>query len=59
MTIEIAFHLSGYKNFKTFYSELVSLYWQEAFPNLVSYNRFVEWQPDTLVPLMAYLRSRY
>ena len=57
MTIEIAFHLSAYKNFKTFYLEVVSLYWCKAFPNLVSYNRFVEWQPDTLIPLMAYLRS--
>ena len=58
MTIEIAFHLSAYKNFKTFYLEAVSCYWCKAFPNLVSYNRFVEWQPDTLIPLMAYLRSR-
>jgi hypothetical protein len=57
MTIEIAFHLSAYKNFKTFYLEVVRVYWCEAFPNLVSYNRFVEWQPDTLIPLMAYLRS--
>ena len=58
MTIEVAFHLSGYKNFKTFYLELVSCYWQKAFPNLVSYNRFIEWLPSTLIPLMAYLRSR-
>ena len=75
MTIEVAFHLSGYRNFKTFYLELVSCYWKEAvlvrvplrrkttrgrtaFPNLVSYNRFFEWQPSTLIPLMAYLRSR-
>lgn len=58
MTIEIAFHLSAHKNFKTFYLEIVSCYWCQAFPNLVSYNRFVEWQPSTLVPLMAYFRSR-
>lgn len=58
MTIEIAFHISAYKNFKTFYLEVVSCYWRKAFPNLVSYNRFVEWQPSTLIPLMAYLRSR-
>lgn len=58
MTIEVAFHLSGYRNFKTFYLELVSCYWKEAFPDLVSYNRFVEWLPSTLIPLMAYLRSR-
>ncbi len=58
MTIEIAFHLSAYKNFKAFYLEVVSCYWCKAFPNLVSYNRFVEWQPSTLIPLMSYLRSR-
>ena len=46
MTIEIAFHLSGYKNFKTFYLELVSLYWQEAFPDLVSYNRASSMLPE-------------
>lgn len=57
MTIEIAFHLSASKNFKAFYLETVSCYWCKAFPKLVSYNRFVEWQPSTLVPLMAYLRS--
>ena len=58
ITIEIAFHLSAYKTFKAFYLEMVSSYWSAAFPNLVSYNRFVEWQPSTLIPLMAYLRSR-
>lgn len=58
MTIEIAFHLSGYKNFKTFYLEVVSCYWHQAFPNLVSYHRFVQWKPSILIPLMAYLRSR-
>lgn len=73
MTIEIAFHTSAYKNFKTFYLEIVCFYWRKAFPNLVSYNRAslmlpeqssghapacVEWQPSTLIPLMAYLRSR-
>ena len=58
MTIEIAFHLSAYKTFKAFYLEIVSFYWSDAFPNLVSYNRFVEWKPSILIPLMAYLHSR-
>ncbi len=58
MTILISFHTSGYKNFKTFYLELVSSYWRNAFPGLVSYQRFVEWIPSTIMPLMAYLRSR-
>ena len=34
-------------------------HWQAYFPRLVSYNRFVEWLPSTLIPLCAYLRSRF
>ena len=33
--------------------------WQAYFPRLVSYNRFVEWLPSTLIPLVAYLRSHF
>jgi len=47
--------LSAYKNFKTFYLEVAIRYWCRAFPKLVSYNRFVEWKPSMLIPLMAYL----
>ena len=57
MTILIGFHQSCYRNFKTYYLENVQIQWQSHFPKLVSYNRFVEWLPDTLVPLCAYLRS--
>ena len=56
MTILIAFHSSGYRNFKTFYQQKVCVHWQQAFPGLVSYGRFVEWMPLTLLPLGAYLR---
>jgi len=31
--------------------------WGKDFPGLVSYQRFVEWTPSTLLPLCAYLRS--
>ena len=58
MTILISFHLCGCRNFKTFYLGTVSCHWQNAFPNLVSYQRFVEWIPSTIVPLTVYLRSR-
>ena len=58
MTILISFQTSGCRNFKTFYLGTVSCYWQDAFPNLVSYHRFIEWIPSTIVPLSAYLRSR-
>jgi transposase len=59
MTIAIAFHQSCYRNFKTFYQEKVQVEWAEAFPGLVSYQRFIEWVPGTLVPMCAYLRSCY
>ena len=31
-------------------------YWQEAFPQWVSYQRFVEWISSTLLPLCVYLK---
>jgi transposase len=57
MTILIAFHQSAYRNFKWFYTQLVCCQWRNAFPGLVSYHRFVEWMPSTLIPLCAYLRN--
>ena len=56
LTILIAFHSSAYRNFKAFYTQMVKVHWHSAFPGLVSYQRFVEWMPSTLVPLCAYLR---
>jgi hypothetical protein len=47
MTILIAFHQSCYRNFKTYYQEKVQTQWAEAFPELVSYQRFIEWVPST------------
>jgi transposase len=57
MTILIGFHQSCYRNFKTYYQEKVQIEWSDAFPGLVSYQRFVEWIPSTLVAMCAYLRS--
>ena len=57
MTILIGFHQSCYRNFKTYYQELVCCQLQPAFPGLVSYGRFVEWMPSALLPLCAYVRS--
>ncbi len=57
MTILIAFHQSCYRNFKTYYQEKVQCEWADAFPERVSYQRFIEWVPGTLVPMCAYLRS--
>ena len=57
MTILIWFHCSGYRNFKTYYRQQVLTHWRAEFPGLVSYSRFVEFIPATLVPLSAYLRT--
>jgi transposase len=57
MTILIGFHQSAYRNFKAYYLEKVQGQWRSAFPGLVSYSRFVDWIPSTLLPLCAYLRS--
>ena len=56
MTISIAFHQSSCRNFKTYYQEKVQAEWAPAFPGLVSYQRFIDWVPGTLVPMCAYLR---
>jgi hypothetical protein len=47
----------NYRNFKKYYEKKVQTQWQKYFPRLVSYNRFVELIPDTLIPLCGYLRS--
>lgn len=56
LTILIAFHSSAYRHFKAFYTQKVCLHWQQAFPGVVSYQRFVAWMPSALLPLCAYLR---
>jgi hypothetical protein len=58
MTIIIHFHQSHYRDFKTYYIEYVCEHLGAEFPNLVSYNRFVELMPRTLLPLCCYLHSR-
>lgn len=57
MTILIAFHQSCYRNFKTYYQQKVQTQWAGDFPGLVSYQRFIEWVPSTLVPMCAEERS--
>jgi hypothetical protein len=55
MTIIIWFHQSHYRDFKAFYLEYVCQHLRSEFPNLVSYNRFVELLPGTLLPMCIYL----
>lgn len=55
MTIIIHFHQSGYRTFKDYYLRHVSTHLRQEFPALVSYARFVELMPQTIMPLMVYL----
>ena len=59
MTILILFHQSGYQTLKAYYEKHVRLYLRWAFPNLVSYNRFVELQQEVLEALSVFLHLRF
>jgi hypothetical protein len=59
MTILIGFHRSGYRNFKTYYQEEVRRHQAADFPGLVSYTRFIDLVPGTLLPLCVYLHTRF
>jgi DDE family transposase len=58
MTIVISFHSSGYRTFKDYFLRYVTPHLHTAFPQLVSYSRFVELMQEALVPLCGYLQTR-
>lgn len=57
ITIMLSFQISSYRNFKRYYIDYVMQHYQCEFPNLVSYNRFVELSQRASVPLMVYLTT--
>src|SRR5579863_1065437 len=59
MTILIHFHQSHSRTCKAYDTEHVQVHLNREFPQLVSYQRFVALMPSVLVPLLAYLQSRY
>lgn len=63
MTIMVTFHESrGFRHFKSFYNLSVrstSTGMIGLFPNLVSYNRFVELQKSAIIPLTYFLKTRF
>jgi len=58
MTIMVSFHQSGYWMFKDYFLRYVTPHLRWAFPQVVSYTRFVELMADALVPLCAYFHTR-
>lgn len=59
MTILIGFHRSGYRDFKTYYQQDVERHQAADFPGLVSYTRFIDLVPGTLLPMCVYLHTRF
>jgi hypothetical protein len=58
ITIVIHFHQSGYRIFKWYYQKYVCKILKNAFPKLLSYNRFIELIPEVLVPVSCFMQSR-
>ena len=58
MTIVILFHVSQYRNFKSFYKREVCEHLAREFPSLLSYNRFVALKPRILEAMCAFLASK-
>ena len=59
MTILVLFHHKQYKNFKAYYQDYVCGQLRWAFPNLVSYSRFVQLSQEVLTPLFIFLNTRF
>ena len=57
MTIVILFHRSGFKFFKYFYCQMIVPFWKSAFPQLLSYNRFIEIMPRCLQALSSFFHQ--
>jgi hypothetical protein len=55
MTILVYYHYSHYKCFKRYYTEHVAKVLGKDFPDLVSYNRFVELIPRALYPMCLFV----
>jgi hypothetical protein len=59
MTIVIHFHQARYRDFKTYYTQYVQVFLRAEFPQLISYERFIQRLPMILEPLCALLHHRF
>ena len=57
MVIMILFHGSGYRCLKHFFLEHVTKHLRHLFPQLVSYNRFVELEKEVAIPLALFIKK--
>nr|WP_146679050.1 hypothetical protein [Candidatus Enterovibrio escacola] len=58
MTLVIAFHKSGYRDFKTYYIHFIYRYLTNEFPELFSYTQMRKLMQGVLVSLDSYLTHR-
>lgn len=58
LTIMICFHLGAHRTFKDYYHQIVCAHWQDLFPTILSYNRFVAIQPRYMVVLAMFLKAK-
>ncbi len=57
MVIRILFHSSGYRCLKHFYVNHVCVHLRHLFPDVVSYNRFVELEKTVALPLAIFIKK--
>ena len=57
LCIEVLFHLSGFRDFKTFYEYGVGMKYKKYFNNLPCYARFVQIKGKLLLPMSILLQS--
>ena len=58
MSLLILFHYGQFSNLKAFYCHYVLPYLGHLFPDLVTYNRFVELEKRVAVPMMLFLKYK-
>jgi hypothetical protein len=58
ITLVVYFQMSGFRMFKWYYQRHIAVHYRGEFPNLPSYNRFVELMAQVLEPLTLFMQSR-
>ncbi len=58
ITLMVMFHYGSFRNMKHFYLHYVTLHVGGLFPNLVSYNRFVELMQQAALPMVLFLKTQ-
>ena len=58
MTIMIYFHQMRFRDFKSFYTQYLKQHLKKEFPQLLSYNRFIELMPSILILMCAFIQAQ-